>query len=267
MDRKAIVAGHFYPKTQESLKKNLEQLIDKTQVTKDALAVIMPHAGYSYSGAIAGKTISQIKVKDTAIILGPNHTGLGMPYSLVNEGTWTTPLGKIKINQELADLLLANSEHIKNDETSHVYEHSIEVELPFLQYLNNAINIVPMIISDFNIKYLQIVGEQIAKAIKTYSQPTLIVASTDMTHYEPHDQAKEKDLKAIDAILELDPKKLHSVVTENKISMCGLAPVTTTLFACKALGATKAELIGYTTSGELSGDYDNVVGYAGIVIK
>ncbi len=267
MKRKAVVAGQFYPANQKSLLRQIEELIDKQAQKQDVLAVIMPHAGYIYSGPVAGKTISQVKINNTALILGPNHTGLGGPYNLISSGTWSTPLGEVPINENLAKLLIKNSSVIVEDESAHIYEHSIEVELPFLQYFNKNITIVPMIISDFLPGNFKKVGEEIAQAIQQYEKPTLIVASTDMTHYEPHEQARDKDKAAIEAILELDPEKLYAAVNKQKISMCGIAPVEVALYACKNLGAKNAQLIEYQTSGDTSGDYSSVVGYAGIVIK
>ncbi|MFH2144750.1 MAG: AmmeMemoRadiSam system protein B [Candidatus Omnitrophota bacterium] len=267
MYRKSAVAGQFYPKTKDQLYQSIKKYTDAGAKKEDALAVIMPHAGYSYSGSVAGKTVSHVLVKETALIIGPNHTGLGVPYSIVASGIWQTPLGEVPINNELATLLLKKSEFVKENEGAHVYEHSIEVEIPFLQFFNSKLSILPMVISDFNIKHYAAVGQAIAEAIIEYKQPVLIVASTDFTHYESQESVKNKDEFALNAILQLDAEKLIREVSEKHISMCGFAPVAVTIFASKRLGATQAELINYKTSGDISGDYDNVVGYAGIAIK
>jgi len=265
--RTAAVAGQFYPRDQEGLLKAVGKLVDATVLKQEARCVVMPHAGYLYSGPVAGKTISHVNVKDTVLILGPNHTGLGLPYSIISEGAWETPLGEVKIDSVLAKLMLQGSEFIKIDENAHMFEHSIEVELPFLQYFNKDLSIVPMVISDFNLQYFKSVGEEIARAIKQHAKPTLIVASTDMTHYQPHDIAKNKDAQAIEAILKLDVEGLRKTIKQLNVSMCGFAPVAVAIYACSALGAKKAELIDYKTSGDITGDYSNVVGYAGIIIK
>jgi len=267
MIRAAAVAGQFYPRDREGLLKTVEKLVDTTLPKQEVRCVIMPHAGYIYSGPVAGKTISHVNVKDTVLILGPNHTGLGLPYSIMSEGAWETPLGEIKIDSGLAKLILQDSKFIKIDENAHMFEHSIEVELPFLQYFNKDLSMVPMIISDLNLQYFKSVGQEIARAIKQHTKPTLIVASTDMTHYQPHDMAKDKDAQAIEAILKLDVEGLNKVIKKRNVSMCGFAPVAVAIYACLELGAKKAELIDYKTSGDITGDYSSVVGYAGIIIK
>ncbi|MFH1062384.1 MAG: AmmeMemoRadiSam system protein B [Candidatus Omnitrophota bacterium] len=269
MNRKPMWAGpqKFYPEDPDILKKYFKKVIDKTAAKQEVKAVMLPHAGYFYSGAVAGKTISCVKVPDTIILLGPNHTGLGQPYSLVRKGLWSTPLGEIKICSKLADLILENSDLITEDETPHTHEHSLEVELPFLKYLNSNISIVPIIISDFFIDRLEAVGDSLARAIVEYAKPVLIVISSDMTHYEPAEQVELKDQRAIDAMLELNPQELFARVNAENISMCGFGPAVIGLFACKKLGAKKARLIDYQTSGDVTEDFSSVVGYAGIIIQ
>ncbi|MBU4305188.1 MAG: AmmeMemoRadiSam system protein B [Candidatus Omnitrophica bacterium] len=269
MIRKSVWAGagKFYPDNPDTLNKYLGSVVSRAGKEKtDAKAVIMPHAGYVYSGAVAGKTISQVNVYDTVIILGPNHTGFGNPYSLMASGTWKTPLGEVNIAEELAGFLLRNSELIKNDELPHLQEHSIEVEVPFLQYLNKNISIVPLIIGDYISRNFESVADDIARAVVNYKKPVLIVASSDMTHYEPLESAKSKDKAAIEAILEMNPQKLLARIREHNITMCGFAPVAVALYAAKKLGAQQARLVDYQTSGDTTGDYSSVVGYAGMVI-
>lgn len=269
MIRKTVWAGprNFYPDNPESLKKTIARLIGPEQNKEECKAVLMPHAGYFYSGHVAGKTISAVKVPDTIIVLGPNHTGLGLPYSLLSKGTWQTPLGYISIQEELAALMLENSGYFRQDESPHIKEHAIEVEIPFLQYFNNNISIVPVIVSDFVLSNYRKAGQEIAEAVKKFAKPVLIVISSDLTHYESHKTAKEKDAQVIEAILELDENKLYERVTANKISMCGCAPACVGLYAAKKLGATQARLIDYKTSGDTTGDNTSVVGYAGLIIK
>jgi len=266
MIRKPVVAGQFYPQTEAGLNKMLAKLIDAGAEKEEVRGVIMPHAGYVYSGYVAGITISKADIKKTAIILGANHTGTGSPFSIMTRGSWMTPLGEAKIDIEIAESILKESTLLKEDSLAHLYEHSIEVEIPFLQYLRKDIKIVPMVISNRDIKDYQRLGKEIADGFKKIGRAALFVASTDMTHYESKEKAEEKDRLAIDAVLALDEEKLFNVVKENNISMCGVAPTCTLISVCKNLGAKKAGLVKYQTSGDISGDYASVVGYAGFVI-
>ena len=266
MVRKPVVAGQFYPQTKTSLNKMLSKLIEVGSEKQDAIGVIMPHAGYIYSGYVAGATISKVDIKKTAIILGTNHTSTGSPFSIVTKESWMTPLGEVKIDVEIAESILKGSTILEEDNSSHLYEHSIEVEIPFLQYLRNDIKIVPIGISRGSIKEYIVLGKEIADGFKKVGRSALFIASTDFTHYESKDDAEERDRFAIDAILSLDEEKLFNVVKEKNISMCGVAPTCTLISVCKNLGAKKAGLVKYQTSGDISGDYSSVVGYAGLII-
>lgn len=266
--RKPAVAGQFYPSVYDSLKKEIEGFIDKKAVKSNVIACVLPHAGYRYSGAVAGKTVSQINIKEKVIILGPNHTGYGPDLSIMTEGTWETPLGNIEIDSELAQATLNASHYLKEDTLAHTYEHSVEVELPFLQFFRNDFKIMPIVFLAQDKTVLKKVGDEIAGAVdkKGVKDSTLIVASTDLTHYEPQSVAERKDKQAIKAILELDEDKLMDVVEKENISMCGWGPVTVALTTSKILGAKNARLIQYQTSGNVTGDKSSVVGYAGIII-
>jgi AmmeMemoRadiSam system protein B len=266
MIRRPVVAGQFYPQNEASLRKMLSRLIDADREKQEAKGIILPHAGYVYSGHVAGLTISKIDVKKTAIILGVNHTGTGQPFSIMTNGSWMTPLGEVKIDIEIAESILKESRLLKQDDIAHLNEHSIEVELPFLQYLRNDVKIVPISISNSSVQEYSELGEEIARGFKKIGRSALFVASTDFTHYEPKDEAEEKDRLAINAILALDEVGLSREVREHNISMCGVAPTCTLISACKAIGAKKAGLVKYQTSGDVSGDYASVVGYAGLVI-
>lgn len=266
MIRKPVVAGQFYPQTEPSLRKMLSGLIDVNAEKQNAIGVIMPHAGYVYSGRVAGTTISRIELKKTVIILGTNHTSVGEPFSIMTEGSWLTPLGEVKIDTEIAKSILKESSILKEDSEAHLYEHSIEVEIPFVQYLDKDIKIVPIVVSHANLKTYQELATEIAHGFKKVGRQAFFIASTDMTHYEPYEVAQEKDRIAIDAILKLDEEKLFNVVMANDISMCGLNPTCTLISVCKNVGATKAGLVKYETSGDVSGDYGSVVGYAGMII-
>lgn len=266
--RKAAVAGQFYPANPKELKSEVESFIENQARPKDAIACVMPHAGYMYSGRVAGKTISNVKVREKAVILGPNHTGYGEPFAIMTEGVFQMPFGDIEIDAGLSRKILNNSRYLKEDCVSHIYEHSLEVELPFLQHFRNQIKIVPITVSAGDLKSYKDLGTEISDTIKALKleKSVLLVASSDMTHYESKDSAEKKDKLAIEAILELDENKLAEIVSKFDISMCGLGPVTVALSAAKALGAKNAQLIDYQTSGDVTGDYTSVVGYAGIII-
>jgi len=267
--RKPVVAGQFYPAEKSDLIKQIEQFIDKNAKKIDAKGAIMPHAAYEFSGFVAGQTVSKISSKDTYIMLGPNHRGYGEPFSIMTEGSWQTPLGEVKIDSDLAKEILKQSNFLKEDSIAHLYEHSIEVELPFLQYFNKDFSIVPITVFPAEIKIFKEIAASIAKAIeqKQKKEKVTIIASSDMTHYESQKKAEAKDKQAISAVLELDDDKLFKTVKDQNISMCGYAPAVIMLVAAKLLGAKKAKLIKYQTSGDASGDYSSVVGYAGVIIN
>ena len=266
--RKPVVAGQFYPGTARELKNQIAAFLPKTAVKTNAIACMLPHAGYIYSGRVAVETVSQINVLDKIILLGPNHTGYGESFSIMTDGAWETPLGEVKIDCALSKEILKGSMHLKTDSAAHTGEHSLEVELPILQYFKPDFQIVPIAFLSGNLGALREVGLRIAHTIKELrlESSTLIVASSDMTHYECQAEAQKKDFEAIKAILELDEEKLMEKVTALNISMCGYAAVITMLSAAKALGANKGKLVKYQTSGDVTGDTSSVVGYAGVII-
>jgi AmmeMemoRadiSam system protein B/AmmeMemoRadiSam system protein A len=244
----------------------IKELVDEEVAKKDVIGLVSPHAGYIYSGSVAGAVISQVKFKDTFVIMGPNHTGSGKPLSIMTEGVWATPLGKVEIDSELAKQILATSRHLQQDVGAHLYEHSIEVQLPFLQYFKPDIRLVPIVLAYASGDIYKEIGREIATAIKELNRGAVIIASSDMTHYESQESAQRKDRQAIDAILGLNEDELLRRVEELDISMCGYAPAVSLISAAKELGANKAELVKYQTSGDVTGDYSAVVGYAGIII-
>jgi AmmeMemoRadiSam system protein B len=266
--RKPAVAGQFYPLSSQELKNQVEKLVDKKADKLDAIACILPHAGYMYSGKVAAETVSRINIKDRIILLGPNHSGYGTAFSIMTEGIWQTPLGAINIDSDLAKQILGRSKYLEDDTLAHMYEHSLEVELPFLQYFRKDFEIVPITFLSDDLDILKEIGKDIALTIKesNLKNSTLLIASSDMTHYESRSQAQKKDEEAINAILELNEDRLLERVGRLGISMCGYAPVITVIAAAKLLGAKAAKLIKYQTSGDVTGDQDSVVGYAGIVI-
>lgn len=272
--RKPRVAGQFYSASAQSLTQEIQDLLGEHFSAKeesakfDALACMLPHAGYMYSGSVAAKTIAQIKIRDKIILLGPNHTGYGAQFSIVKEGAWQTPLGEVPIENELSEELLSGCKYLEEDRLAHAYEHSLEVELPLLQYFRRDFAIAPIVFFPAEAPILEEIGRDIARVIRKLNlqSSTLLVASSDMTHYEPQAQAQKKDSAAIQAILDLDENALLKKVRDLEISMCGYVPVVVMLVAAKELGAKKAKLVQYSTSGDVTGDKTSVVGYAGLII-
>jgi AmmeMemoRadiSam system protein B len=268
--RKPVVAGQFYPAGAQELKNLIASLADGSAPKQKVIGCILPHAGYVYSGRVACQTAAAIKIQDTVVLLGPNHTGMGAVFSIMPQGIWQTPLGNLEIDRQLADRFLDKSRYLKNDALAHANEHSLEVELPILQYFRNDFKIVPIIIATDDLTRLGALGEDLAAVIieNNLQDKVTLVASSDLTHYEPQASAKIKDRLAIEAILALDEQELQNRVEASKISMCGFAPVAVLLKAAKALGAKNAKLIKYQTSGDCpDGDFSRVVGYAGITIS
>ena len=269
--RRPVVAGQFYPASSQDLVKQIRDLLGEDKEgapVSDCLACMLPHAGYVYSGSVAAQTIARIKIKDKIILLGPNHTGYGAEFGIVKEGSWQTPLGDVSVDGELAGQILKECKYVKQDYLAHAYEHSLEVELPLLQYFKKDFTIVPIAFFPAELEILQEIGKGIAAAINKLNlkDSTLIVASSDMTHYEPQAEAAKKDKEAIQAILDLDEKRLLGKIRELDISMCGYVPVAVMLAAAKELGAQKAKLIKYATSGDITQDRESVVGYAGVIV-
>lgn len=266
MVREPVVAGQFYPGARKGLESAVAKLMGEIPERKAALGAISPHAGYIYSGAVAAATLRLIKPAGCYIIIGPNHTGMGAPYSVFPRGRWVTPLGEAEVDEELAGNLIAGSRYLKGDVMAHAREHSIEVQLPFLQYLSQEFKFVPIVAQMSSARVLKDIGAEIARSLRSLKRSAVIIASSDMTHYEPQKSAEAKDKKALEAVMKLDEELLIKDVSENDISMCGIAPAVIMLSAVKAMGATRAELVKYQTSGDASGDYSSVVGYAGVLI-
>lgn len=266
--RQPAAADRFYPGSPQALAQTVTELFPSTQTAKKskALAVVSPHAGYVYSGALAAETFCAVEIPETVIILGPNHHGQGAPVSL-STLTWDMPLGGVPVDMEVANHLLEDSKLIKIDEIAHKFEHSLEVQVPFLQMLQKNLSIVPLVLSQISYPLCEDVAKSLAETINSSDKDLLIVASSDMSHYEPRRITEQKDNSALKCIEQLDPYKLYRTVLDNRISMCGVIPVVIAILAAKACGAEKSSLIGYTDSGYVSGDTDQVVGYAGIVIS
>ncbi|HIJ91241.1 MAG: AmmeMemoRadiSam system protein B [Desulfobulbaceae bacterium] len=267
MNREPAVAHQFYPGDPATLQKTLDRLIPAATVKQKGLAVISPHAGYIYSGGVAGETFAAVEIPQDIVVMGPNHHGYGASVALMQKGAWNMPLGEVTINTVLAQHLLAQSALIETDSLAHRFEHSLEVQVPFLQYFRPDMTLTPIVISHLSFKSCQEIGEALALAIEKYGKPVLIVASSDMSHYESRESATAKDSQAMEQITALNPEGLYNTVLGKRISMCGIMPATIALIAALRLGATQAKLIRYTDSGETSGDTNQVVGYAGFVIS
>jgi hypothetical protein len=266
MEREPVVAGQFYPASPASLQAEVERYLAPDAAPRKALAAIAPHAGYIYSGGVAGRVFASVVVPRTCIVLCPNHTGRGARAAVWPSGAWNIPTGRIAVDDKLAETLIAACDVLCADTAAHLGEHSLEVELPFLLARQPKLSIVPIAISRVGMEDLKSIGLAIAKTITSNDNDVLIVASTDMNHYESDKRTREKDTLAIDRVLDLDAEGLVRTCAAEEISMCGVLPTAIAMIASKALGARKAELIAHTTSGEVSGDMDAVVGYAGFVI-
>ncbi|MBN1282454.1 MAG: AmmeMemoRadiSam system protein B [Proteobacteria bacterium] len=266
MKREPAVAGQFYPGTRSSLEAELARYLKSEAKPKKALGAVAPHAGYVYSGAVAGKVFAGVVVPERCIVLCPNHTGQGARAAVWARGSWSIPTGDIPVDEKLAQALLESCSDLKEDPTAHLGEHSLEVELPFLLARQPALSIVPICISRADPAALSRIGEAIAKAIRAAGGDILIVASTDMNHYESDARTREKDNLAIEKVLKLDAEGLVDTCAHHRISMCGVLPTAILIHACRALGAKRAELVAHATSGDVSGDRGSVVGYAGFIV-
>ncbi len=266
MLREPAVAGKFYPASPEALRADLSSYLSPVRDRTFSIGCIAPHAGYIYSGRVAGAVFSTIEIPAHCIILCPNHTGRGHPLSIMVDGKWRTPLGDVTIDPKLAASLMKTFPALAHDPAAHHSEHAIEVELPFLQILRPDVQIVPIAVGTGRLILLEQLGNALAAVVRSWPDDVLLIASSDMNHYEDDDTTRVKDHKAIKKILELDPQGLYDTVINESISMCGFGPAVAMLTAAKQLGATKAELVQYATSAETSGDKEMCVGYAGVVV-
>jgi AmmeMemoRadiSam system protein B len=269
MLRQPAVANQFYPGVPRQLAASIKVMTPAVAEDEKAtaLAVVSPHAGYIYSGPVAAETFARVKVPESVVIIGPNHHGLGAPLAIMSDGAWAMPFGEVPINHALSELLKSHIPLAQEEYTAHRHEHSLEVQVPFLQTHQAALTISPLVVSLLDFSSCQTIGQGLAKAIKAYGHQVLMVASTDMTHYRSRAFASRQDHLALARITALDPEGLYRTVVEQEISMCGFIPTTITLIAALELGATRAELVRYSDSGEASGDTDRVVGYAGLIIS
>jgi MEMO1 family protein len=264
--RRPAVAGHFYPGDPSVLLADVRSYLSPTEKTIPAIGCVVPHAGYIYSGHVAGAVFARLNIPQRCIVLCPNHTGMGQPLAIMSAGAWETPLGKVAVDSSLADALKQKFPQLSEDVDAHRAEHAAEVELPFLQARSPNFTFVPIALGTSKFDVLENLGQAIADVVQAEAESVLIIASSDMNHYESDKITRVKDHKAIDRILALDARGLFDVVMNEDISMCGFGPTVTMLTAAKHLGASAAELIKYATSGDISGDREMVVGYAGVVV-
>jgi len=270
-------AGAFYAGTAESLKRQIENCFlhelgpgKIPEVVKtgpgQVIGLVCPHAGYMFSGPVAAHAYYRLALDgkpDVAVLFGPNHAGYGSALAVMNEGFWRTPLGDVEVEGESATRIAHESRIVDVDDSAHRFEHSIEVQLPFLQYLYGSdFKIVPICFLMQDLSSAREVGQAVAKVLA--GKNAVIIASSDMTHYEPQESAKKKDEMALETVKAMDEAKFYSVIEAHRISACGYGPIAALITASKILGAKEAKLLCYKTSGDVIGDYSSVVGYAAV---
>jgi AmmeMemoRadiSam system protein B len=268
MIRKPAVSGRFYPSNPTELERAIEGFLAPPVPRSKAIGAIVPHAGYMYSGHVAGAVYARIELPSRNIVLCPNHTGLGVPMSIMRSGAWQTPFGEMQIDEELCAALMDADPELRDDIQAHRFEHALEVQLPFMQQIGGtSVRFVPITIGTGALESLLLLGRAIAGVIQRIAPEALIIASSDMNHYETDSITRVKDRKAIDQILARAPEGLYEVIHREEITMCGYGPAVSMLTAANLLGASKAELVKYATSGDVSLDFEHVVGYAGVMVS
>jgi MEMO1 family protein len=267
MIRTPAVAGRFYPSDPRELAAEIDIFAPADTPKVAALGCLVPHAGYMYSGHVAGEVYASLQIPSRIVLLGPRHFPRGQPMATLTEGSWQTPLGSAAIDSVLAAKLAQADPQLRIDPVAHEREHSLEVQIPFLQRLAPDFQFVPVVLAANRFEALEDLGRAVAQVAATQREPVLIIASSDMNHYESDAITREKDRKAIDRMLALDPRGLYDVVHNEDISMCGYAATVAALVALVQLGAKNAKLVRYATSGDVSGDRNEVVGYAGMTFS
>lgn len=263
--RQPAVAGRFYPSDPNELAVQVDSHLANIKNRECVIGCLVPHAGYVYSGHVAGAVYGAIELPRSFIILGPNHTGRGQPLATTLRGSWGTPLGDADIDEALAAELASALPQLSDDPLAHRFEHSIEVQLPFLQRAVGDFQFVPICVGTSNLDTLLALGEALANIIRSTGEPVLFICSSDLNHYEPDHITRIKDSHAIAPMLSLDAQGLYDAIHRERISMCGFAPAIATLAACAALSARHGTLIKHATSADINGDRSYCVGYAGIV--
>jgi AmmeMemoRadiSam system protein B len=268
--RPPAVAGSFYERTPEGLRQQVDSCFAANPPAppekERVIGAVVPHAGLMYSGHVAGALYALADLPKRLIVLCPNHTGAGHFAAINREGAWRTPLGDVAIDSRLADALMAKSKLLAEDARAHAREHSLEVQLPFLQRILPDFTFVPICLGAHRYDYAEEIGRAIADVIREEREPIAVLASSDLNHYEDQRETLRKDQLAIDQLLARNPRELWRVVNEYDVSMCGFIPATTMLIAAGLLGATSARLVKHATSGDVNGDYSQVVGYASVTV-
>ena len=269
MVRLPAVAGLFYSNQAEELFQQVESLCAPLacEMRRRAIACMVPHAGYRYSGHVAGAVYARLEMPRRFLLIGPRHYPRGEAQAILSEGAWQTPLGRVMIDTEMAAELKRAWGSLVEDDVAHRSDHALEVQLPFLQCLVGEFRFVPIALGPVDFAVLESLGKAIAQVVARQTEPVLIVVSSDMNHFEPDEITRIKDGLALEQLLALDARGLHDTVRRESISMCGYGPAVSMLIAARLLGATRAELVRYATSGDVSGDRDEVVGYAGVIVE
>jgi len=265
--RLPAVAGQFYPADSRELTRLIRKFsAEDPEVKKTPVrACLVPHAGYIYSGGVAGAVFARIIFPKQVVVLGVRHSPMGEDLAILSEGAWRTPLGDAPVDEPLAHRIKAACPSLREDSVAHSREHSLEVEIPFVQILDPGFSFVPVAVGTLRFEELQELGMGLARVLKESPEQILVVTSSDMNHYEPDDVTRHKDAKAIDRMKAIDSRGLFEVCRKEKISMCGLGPAVVMLTAMKELGVSNGEVVRYATSGDVTGDRDAVVGYAGMI--
>ncbi|RMF73781.1 MAG: AmmeMemoRadiSam system protein B, partial [Acidobacteria bacterium] len=263
-----VVAGKFYPMHDVELGRLVGTLYQAVDVSpRPAFGVLAPHAGYVYSGACAARALADVDIPPQVVLLGPNHTGHGARLSAAPEDLWRTPLGNVPVDAELLGELEAACPGLRREPAAHRFEHSLEVEVPFLQVRRPDVTIAPIVVGTHDLDELLGLGRALAEVCEARTPRPLLLVSSDMTHYEPATRAAEKDRLALERLEAVDPEGLHRVVLSRGISMCGVAPAVAALEALRRMGARRGEVVCYTNSGAVTGDDREVVAYAGVVFR
>jgi MEMO1 family protein len=266
--RPPAVAGRFYPSDPAELSRQVAAFAAPTEESpRQAIACVVPHAGYQYSGHVAGAVYARLKLPRRFLLLGPRHFPRGKTQAILSDGAWQTPLGRAEIDSDLARELTHIHPELSEDDVAHQTEHALEVQLPFLQSLSRDFRFVPILLGTRDYAHFESLGRAIAGVLRKQNEPVMMIASSDMNHYESDEITRRKDRLALERMLDLDARGLFDTVCREGISMCGFGPVVSVLTAARLLGATRATLVRYATSGDVNGDRNEVVGYAGVIVE
>jgi MEMO1 family protein len=267
MIRQPAVSGSFYPSLPATLSTLVDTLLVSKTQSRKAKAIIVPHAGYVYSGAVAGEVFASTDIPKQVLLLGPNHHGFGPAIAVSGVDSWATPLGHVPLDGELREQLLRSITDLKINDSAHEHEHSLEVMLPFLLRRQPDLSIVPVALGHLGLESCLALGSALATVLNDYEQDVLLLASSDMNHFSSAEITGKLDSLAIDAMEAYDPVQLYHVVREKNISMCGVLPVIVVMQAAREMGASSCRIVNYSHSGQVNGDNSSVVGYAGLTIQ